>query len=80
MTIEANKASRLADAGEGLHPFSDQLLFSYADARRILGGISESTFERWVRQGLLKPIQLGGRRKFLRRQDLLAFAQLGQVG
>lgn len=52
-----------------------RLLYSYSEARALLGGVPESTFAMWVAGGLVTPVKIGPRRCFIRHDDLMALAQ-----
>ena len=52
-----------------------QLLYSYQEARRLLGDVPESTFALWIRNGLFTPIKIGPRRSFVAYEDLVRLAQ-----
>lgn len=45
-------------------------LFSYAEARELLGNVPGSTWAKWIADGLVKPVRIGPRRCFIRREDL----------
>lgn len=59
-----------------------QLLYNYAEARKMLGGVPVSTFALWVHKGLIQPVRIGPRRCFVRHSDLVALASgpLPEVG
>jgi len=62
----------------GLEPANPEsntkLLYSYEEARAQLGDVPRNTFARWIADGILRPICIGQRRKFIRREDLLRLA------
>lgn len=51
-----------------------KLLFSYVEARELLGGVPQSTFALWLRKGILTPVKIGPRRCFIRRDDIVRLA------
>lgn len=55
-------------------PASTRLLYSYSEARELLGGVPVSTFAGWIAAGLLKPVRIGPRRCFIRHEDLVALS------
>lgn len=57
-----------------------KLLYSYSEARVILGGVPKSTFALWIKQGLIQPVRIGPRRCFVRRADLERLACTEKAG
>jgi hypothetical protein len=51
------------------------LLYSYKEARAMMGGVSESTWTLWVAQGLITPVCIGPRKRFVKYEDLVRLAQ-----
>jgi len=51
------------------------LLYNYAEARKMLGGVPVSTFAMWIAQGLVEPVRIGPRRCFIRHEDVVRLAQ-----
>ena len=51
-----------------------RLLYSYPEARKMLGGVPQSTFALWIAKGILKPVKIGPRRCFIRYEDLVRLA------
>jgi len=77
MQIIANKASKPMGALPTLSTLqADQarLLYSYQEARELLGGVPVSTFALWIAKGLVHPVKIGPRRCFIKREDLLRLA------
>ena len=56
-----------ADQERGAHA---RMLYSYPEARQLLGGIPESTFAVWIANGWITPVRIGPRRCFIRYEDL----------
>ena len=56
------------------HDAPPRLLYSYAEARHLLGGVPVSTFALWIADGLVVPVRIGPRRCFIRHEDLLRLA------
>jgi len=56
------------DKGPGTEP---RLLYSYAEARRLIGNVPQSTFALWIADGLVTPVRIGPRRCFIKREDLM---------
>ena len=54
-----------------------RLLYSYAEARELLGGVPVSTFSMWIAQGLIVPVRVGPRRCFVKCEDLMRLADGG---
>lgn len=52
-----------------------RMLYSYAEARAWLGGVPQSTFAKWIHDGLLVPVKIGPRRCFIRHEDLVRLAR-----
>ena len=52
-----------------------QVLYSYAQARAMLGGVPVSTWSWWISHGLVKPVRIGARRCFIRHEDVVMLAQ-----
>ncbi len=52
----------------------ETLLVDYGEARRELGGLSESSVRRAVARGELRPVRVG-RRVFFRRSSIVAFVR-----
>ena len=81
MTIRQNVTPMIqTDQGRGSQ---SQLLYSYREARRLLGGIPESTFAQWAAKGLFTPVKIGPRRAFVAHDDLVRLsrgAALPKVG
>jgi hypothetical protein len=50
------------------------LLHSYAEARAMLGGVPASTFDLWIAQGLVEPVRIGRRRRFIKHEDVVRLA------
>ncbi len=46
-------------------------LFSYSEARELLGNVPESTWNKWIADGLVKPVRIGPRRCFIRYEDMV---------
>lgn len=51
-----------------------RLLYSYIEARHLLGNVPQSTFALWIAKGLFHPVRIGPRRSFIRRDELLQVA------
>lgn len=51
-----------------------RLLYSYTEARELLGGVPVSTFALWIATGLVVPVKIGPRRCFIRHADLARLA------
>ncbi len=51
-----------------------KLLYSYPEAREVLGGVPQSTFALWIAKGILTPVKIGPRRCFIRHDDLVRLA------
>ncbi len=49
-------------------------LFSYAEARAMLGDVPVSTFAWWVSHGLVKTVKIGPRRSFIPRAEIVRLA------
>ena len=54
-------------------------LYSYRETRAMLGGVPESTFKVWLTQGLLIPVSIGDRRKFIRHGDIMRLIESGKA-
>jgi hypothetical protein len=54
-------------------------LYSFAQARELLGGVSDPTFRRWIAQRLLIPVRIGPRRSFIRHEDIVRLSESGAV-
>ena len=52
-----------------------RLLYSYSEARELLGGVPISTFALWVATGLVHPVRIGPRRCFITRDELARLAK-----
>lgn len=59
--------------GEALS-IAHRLLYSYAEARELLGGVPLSTFALWIAKGIIEPVKIGPRRCFVRYEDILRLA------
>lgn len=57
-----------ADQAAGNHA---RLLYSYAEARALLGGVAVSTFAMWVASGIVHPVKIGPRRCFITHDELM---------
>lgn len=60
-----------------------KLLYSYPEARMMLGDVPQSTFALWIAKGILTPVKIGPRRCFIRHADLVRLvsgADLDQAG
>lgn len=51
-----------------------RLLYSYQEARQLLGGVPLSTFALWIAKGLVEPVRIGPRRCFIKHEDLIRLA------
>ena len=51
-----------------------RLLYSYPEARKLLGDVPVSTFAGWIAAGLINPVRIGPRRCFVSHQDLVQLA------
>lgn len=52
-------------------------LLSYTACRKAVGDVPRSTFDSWIAAGILVPVAIGPRRKFIRREDLERLIQGG---
>ena len=52
-----------------------RLLYSYTEARALLGGVPLSTFSMWIADGLIVPVRIGPRRAFIKHEDIVRLAQ-----
>jgi predicted site-specific integrase-resolvase len=55
---------------------ANQLLYSRRDAAKILGGVSDTTIDSWIRSGHLKPTRVVGR-VFIHQEELARIAKQG---
>ena len=69
------RQSAALDAAVSFLEVDSSLLVSQANAARLLG-VSRHTIRRWVKHGLLVPVQIPGRPRF-NLQQLCDFAQKG---
>jgi len=51
-----------------------RLLYSYQEARELLGGLPVSTFALWIAKGFVEPVRIGPRRCFIKHADLIRLA------
>lgn len=64
--------------GEALST-TPRLLYSYVEARELLGGVPIATFALWIAKGILKPVKIGPRRCFIKHEDILRLASGGET-
>ncbi len=69
--------NRNIEAPPRKEPHPAPLLYSYREARALLGNVPAATFALWIANGLLTPCRIGPRRCFIRRDDLLRLSQYG---
>lgn len=50
-----------------------KLLYSKAETREIMGGVSLGTFNDWMARGLIVPVKIG-RRAFFKAEDITRLA------
>ena len=72
----AHGTATLHTQGAALHLNARQadqarLLYSYAEARALLGGVAVSTFAMWVASGIVHPVKIGPRRCFITHDELM---------
>lgn len=51
-----------------------RLLYSYQEARKLIGNVPQSTFAMWIANGLVEPVRIGPRRCFIKHEDLIRLA------
>lgn len=49
-------------------------LFSYHEARELLGDVPQSTFAWWIAKGLVQTVKIGPRRSFVPRAEIVRLA------
>jgi len=81
MHMETTKqVSGGAETAAGPAPEVSQFLYSYEDARRMLGNVPVSTFAKWVGDGLVATVRIGPRRQFVPAEEVQRLRREGTPG